>query len=350
MHTWLPNLAAAPVLWTDTRRGMHGAKIDFQFAAYLAKAVPGETWLERKSGIASRGTRLPEELRWRCVTDLLLALAALERSELVHGDLSPNNVIIDLEAPPHEPALYLIDFDAFFAPAAGANRAVTVAEGGTYGTDGYCPPDLAAAASDGDGSVAPYSDRFGRDMLLLEILLMNGSLPADDPPGQWNRELLQRQFAAWRARNNPKRARTLCHLDPATVFELTEPERPTSVDLAISLGLPLPVRRVLRRVTELPRPTPAILGYIAKTSAVSRRPVVRALRRGRAPKPSAGAIQSIHRRWRQLRPKWRIELVDLGPFISILIGFAIGFALFALPLLPALLRAAIDFVSRILAN
>ena len=46
MHTWLPNLAAAPVLWTDTRHGLHGAKIDFQFAAYLAKAVPGETWLE----------------------------------------------------------------------------------------------------------------------------------------------------------------------------------------------------------------------------------------------------------------------------------------------------------------
>ena len=74
-------------------------EIDFQFAAYLAKAVPGETWLRRKSGIADGGTRFPEDLRWRCVTDLLLALAALERAELVHGDLSPNNVIIDLDAP-----------------------------------------------------------------------------------------------------------------------------------------------------------------------------------------------------------------------------------------------------------
>jgi hypothetical protein len=40
-------------------------------------------------------------------------------------------VILDLDAQPHDPALYLIDFDAFFAPAAGANCAVTVAEGGT---------------------------------------------------------------------------------------------------------------------------------------------------------------------------------------------------------------------------
>ena len=105
MHTWLPNLAAAPVLWTDTRHGLHGAKIDFQFAAYLAKAVPGETWLERKSGIAGGGIAFPEDLRWRCVRDLLLALAVLERAELVHGDLSPNNVVIDLDAQPDDPAL-----------------------------------------------------------------------------------------------------------------------------------------------------------------------------------------------------------------------------------------------------
>ena len=100
--------------------------------------------------------------------------------------------------------LYLIDFDAFFAAAAGANQAVTVAEGGTYGTEGYCPPDLAAAASAGDGCAAPYSDRYGRDMLLLEFLLMGSGLPADDPLIDWNREQLQRQFAAWQARSDPK--------------------------------------------------------------------------------------------------------------------------------------------------
>jgi len=260
MHGWLPNLAAAPMLWTDSRRGVAGARIDFQFAACLAKAVPGETWLERKSGIADGTIRFSEDLRWRCVMDLLLALAVLERAELVHGDLSPNNVIIDWDAGRDTPALYLIDFDAFVAAAAGANRAIPVAEGGTYGTEGYCPPDLPAAVNSGDTSVAPYSDRYGRDMLLLEFLLMGHNLPADDPLAYWNREQLHCQFTAWRARSDPERVRTLSHLDPATVFNLDELQRPTSVHLATGMGLSLPERRVLRRVTELPRPTPATLG------------------------------------------------------------------------------------------
>src|SRR5208337_326840 len=159
-------------------------------------------------------------------------LAVLERAELVHGDLSPNNVIIDLDASRDNPALYLIDFDAFFAPAAGANRAVTVAEGGTYGTEGYCPPDLPAAVNSGNGSVSPYSDRYGRDMLLLEFLLMGRNLPADDPLACWNPEQLRRQYTAWRSRSDPMQVRALCHLDPAIVFDLDEFKRPTSVALA----------------------------------------------------------------------------------------------------------------------
>jgi serine/threonine protein kinase len=336
IHTWLPHLAAAPVLWTDTRHGLHGAKIDFQFAAYLAEAVPGETWLERKSGIASGGTHFPDALRWHCVTDLLLALAALERAGLVHGDLSHNNVIIDLDAPPHDPALYLIDFDAFFAPAAGANRAVTVSEGGTYGTEGYCPPDLAAAASAGDGSAAPYSDRYGRDMLLLEFLLMGSGLPSDDPLVYWNPEHVQRQFTAWRARNDPNCVRTLSHLDPATVFKLSERERPTSVDLAIGLGLSLPERRVLRRVAVLPRPTPAAIGNrppIGNKGRIVQESVPIGLRRAPLPTPATATAQPPRRRWPQIPPELKIELFDLGSFKSILIGVAIGFAVVILPLI-----------------
>ncbi len=89
---------------------------------------------------------------------------------------------------------------------------------------------------------------------------MGNGLPADDPLADWNREQLQRQFAAWRARSDPVCVHALRHLDPATVFLLSEPERPTSVELASSFGVLLPGTRALRRVTELPRPTPALLG------------------------------------------------------------------------------------------
>ena len=69
---------------------------------------------------------------------------------------------------------------------------------------------------------------------------------------------------------------TLGYLDPVTVFALKESERPSSVDIAVGLGLTLPERRVLRRVTELTRPTHAMLGYRpAKTEGGSRKPPIK---------------------------------------------------------------------------
>ena len=216
------------MLWTDTRHGVHGAKIDFHFAAYLAKAVPGETWLERKSAIADGGTRFPEDLRWRCVQDLLLALAVLERAELVHGDLSPNNVVIDLDAPRDDPALYLIDFDAFFAAAAGTNRAVTVAEGGTYGTDGYCPPDLAAAASAGDG---------------FRRALLRPLRPRHAAPGI----LADGPRPAGRRSAGPLEPRAT----PAAICRLAGPQRS---ELRSGIGSPGPRRRLRARTSTIGRP------------------------------------------------------------------------------------------------
>ena len=100
MHTWLPGLAAAPLLWVDTRLSSRTPEIDFDFAGYLAQGVPGETWLEVKNRLVNEAAPLPDGLRWRCVEDLVLATAVLERANLIHGDLSPNNVIVDRDRPP----------------------------------------------------------------------------------------------------------------------------------------------------------------------------------------------------------------------------------------------------------
>ena len=124
------------------------------FAGYLARAVPGKTWLELKTSINDNSVPFPEDFRWRCVRDLVLALSVLEQEGIVHGDLSPNNIVVDLDARPDQPALYLIDFDAFVAPAAGGNampsrsprEALTAPRAIARRT---WPP----AVADGDGSV-----------------------------------------------------------------------------------------------------------------------------------------------------------------------------------------------------
>jgi hypothetical protein len=175
-------------------------------------------------------------------------------------------------------------------------------------------------------------------MLLLEFLLMGRSLPADDPLARWDREQLQRQFAAWRARSDPNCVRTLRHLDPAIVFELSEPERPTSVDLAIGLGLSLPERRVLRRVTELSRPTPAMLGCrptTAERAEAGRKPKA-ADQRSQRP---VAAVRPFYRRWYRVRPVWKMGDDDLGTFLALVIGIALTI------LLVAMLYAVIERTS-----
>jgi serine/threonine protein kinase len=274
MHTWLPGLAAAPLLWVDTRLSFRSSTIDFDFAGYFARAVPGETWLELKNRIVEAGAPFPEAVRRRCVEDLVLATAALERAGIVHGDLSPNNVVVNPNAPPGEPALFLIDFDAFVAPTAGPDHAINVGEGGTYGTEGYCPPELGLRAADGDGSVAPYSDRFGRDMLILELLLMDSALSPDDPPVKWNLDRLRHFFTAWHESCDPAWRQLFAHLEIPGVFALPEKQRPWSVHLAAGLGLEVPEIPAISsyaRIPEFPSALPGIRSVSANVQKGARR-------------------------------------------------------------------------------
>ena len=128
----------------------------------------------------------------------MLATAVLERPDIVHGDLSPNNIVIDPAAPAGEPALYLIDFDAFVAPAAGPDRAVDWPPAEPTAPKAIARRTSRRAAA-GDGSAAAYSDRYGRDMLILELLLMDPGFSPDDPPAIWDRQRLGRVMAEWRA-------------------------------------------------------------------------------------------------------------------------------------------------------
>jgi serine/threonine protein kinase len=211
--------------------------IAFDLTASLALAIPGTTWKETKEAIVAGGISLHQEMRWRCMRDLILACATLERYRIIHGDLSDNNVMVDVNVSEGGAALQLIDFDAFVSARSGAPPPVTIGEGGTYGTDGYCPPDLRGRAQQGNPSVAPYSDRYGRDMLLLELMcfdarLSRGRLPPDEPPCQWPQDVLVSLYErAWFCL--PKDlVGALRHLRPPGVFGIAERQRPSANAMA----------------------------------------------------------------------------------------------------------------------
>ena len=102
-------------------------------------------------------------------------------------------------APAGEPALYLIDFDAFVAPAAGPDQAVNVAGRRHLRHRRLLPAGPRARAAAGDGSAAPYSDRYGRDILILELLLMDPGFRRTILRQRGERDEFERRRAAWRA-------------------------------------------------------------------------------------------------------------------------------------------------------
>ena len=202
----------------------------------MAQAVPGKTWLEVKLDIVEGAARFDDELRQLCVENLIRGLVYLERAGMVHGDLSPNNVIVNLDAKRGDPALYLIDFDGFFADSAGKLAHLSIGEGGTFGTRGYCPPELEQRSQQSDLTVAPFSDRYGRDMLLVELLCFDKECDFEDPASEWSTEKIQRRLSQSAAGEH------LRHLAAEDVFQLPEDRRPTSYDLARNLRMATPPR------------------------------------------------------------------------------------------------------------
>jgi len=101
--------------------------------------------------------------------------------------------------------------------------------GGSKGTPSYMPPLLEAETS---LHVGPVSDRFARDMLLIEILAFQGGDPIDTSPLYWSgQDELLADIA------NLAKSLQLEHLLDMSVFSLQESERPSSFDLASRIQL-----------------------------------------------------------------------------------------------------------------
>jgi hypothetical protein len=240
IHEWTAEIRGAPRAWITTHT-VGRVCPEFDFACTLSEAVPGKTWHETKVDISSGKSAWDKSRRERCVHDFLRALSVLERSDLIHGDLSPGNLVLDLTAAQGKPSLYLIDFDAFVCTRAGKLRSLSAKEGGTYGTHGYCPPELTEAILGGTQDVAPYTDRYSRDVLLVELLGFESSFGFEEPASNWDRS--KRRTAL---QKRPL-ARQLSHLLDDKLFELAHDQRPSSVELCRALGITTPPRVRARR-------------------------------------------------------------------------------------------------------
>lgn len=228
IHELAKELRGAPSTLLETQAVGRPDGIEFDFSCSLCEAVPGKTWELLKDDIRE-GLPFSDELRRRCISNLIRATAMLERKGVIHGDLSPANVIIDSKTSVGAPTLYVIDFDAFVALNSDADVSrLTAMEGGSYGTDGYCPPNLNSLVGIKEDELAPYSDRFGRDMLILEFLCFDEQTPFDpeEPVLNWDRSYVQCQL------NESKIARSLPYIRQRDLFDLHEDDRATSEQMA----------------------------------------------------------------------------------------------------------------------
>jgi len=139
-------------------------------AAYTQAFVPGDDLY--------RTLRLHPELAEALVGQLLAALAQLHAAGLVHLDLKPDNVLVELDASstdaPREPRARLVDF--------GVAARVGTWPDSVRGSRSYVAPEVMAG-----GVVAPGADLFGLGVCLAEVAL--GSLARA-------RELAEREPAA----------------------------------------------------------------------------------------------------------------------------------------------------------
>ncbi len=245
---WSPALSAAPRLWLDSRKIGRPDGIYFDITACVSQAAPGESWGLVKENIQS-GNWKPVDRDWRIKSAiaLLSALEQFDKNKFVHGDLSENNLFLNTSGD-GQPLISVIDFDAY-AVVGRPDFSLSLDHGGTCGTEGYCPPILLERKSAGDLSVAPVSDRYARDMLLLELLCFNDNfMPRGNkltalPPAQWSNDQwasARKILAATQARCPAELQSTLKHLLRQDILTLDEEHRPATVSRqAAAVSTPL---------------------------------------------------------------------------------------------------------------
>lgn len=224
---------AAPYAWLSTFELGRPPGCPHDFVATIHAAVPGRSWRSIKQGTESNQGMLSDACRVMAAKTLIAHLATMEfvgPEGFIHGDVSDGNFLIDAATK----SCHLIDYDAFVYTTSSLLRypRLTVEMGGAKGTPGYMPPALEESTAE---EAFPYSDKFGRDMLLIELLAFQPGDPALASPRYWSEfetTLVKLEQLA--------RPLGLTHLLDPSVFVLDESERPSSKELAIAAGCRMP--------------------------------------------------------------------------------------------------------------
>ena len=237
IDTWAPELRGAPRTWVDTKLVGSPQGISFAFTCSLAEAVPGPTWLEAKFAVAEKVLRLDEELRRKFAEHLIRALALLERSDTIHGDLSPNNIIVNPAARLRRAHAVLDRFRRILPQGRRCTwLSFPLPKAGLSVRGAIVRRTLSGKRSRTIASAAPYSDRFGRDVLLVELLCFDESCDAEEPASQWSRQKIQSVLS------RSALAQKLSHLVSDDLFLRPEDRRPSSCELARAWGIATPPR------------------------------------------------------------------------------------------------------------
>lgn len=256
MHEWVPELQAAPRYWIDTRDCGRPDGFSRDFSGYLAAPVPGRTWHAFKMDVTDSCQSISHECRQRWVAQFLRATAMLERRGIVHGDLSDNNVLVD----PESGDLHLIDFDAFVAPNAPREiQRLTGQAGGTVGTADYMPVDLQQRFRAGETDVSPYSDRRGRDLLLLELLCFESGCPDEETPSYWGWRVVEERLETTELGTARR------YFQRREILVLPEHQRIASQELAMAMRIALPPATA-RRSVSVAADVPAVQAVSSKSA------------------------------------------------------------------------------------
>jgi serine/threonine protein kinase len=132
---------------------------------YVMEYIDGLDLKEMMSNYHTRGELIPHDDVIRITRGIASALDYAHKSEVIHRDVKPANVIIDAEG-----QVFLADFG--LAKTAAITRESL---GDVFGTAHYISPEQARSSS----NVVPQSDIYSLAVVVYEML--TGVVPFDDP-------------------------------------------------------------------------------------------------------------------------------------------------------------------------